>query len=316
MGRLNKYDSDVKVEILQNNHPTAANTSPTTGYLNNTIYDNYGNEYYFDKIPSSPENDLNAYNVSTQHSPGAVTTKTQKDYICINEMVDESYMRPPLWEDITSSIQNIDPENAIMLGSIATQVKLESNDPDQFMEPLSSSPLLSPLEIKTELKSHQLHHSLPSALSAATMTHHQASHHQHNPHHDSNLNHQTHQTLHLNLMHPNNSCNSSINMNNDDNNNSHHHNTYNNMLCGSTSACNQYEQNHLDYSSNLNSFSGAADSNGNLIPMHHQQVHAHPSSMQQAQHHHPQTQHHMQHTNGNVSYYNWQNQTPQVIIFN
>lgn len=63
---------------------------------------------------------------------------------------DDSYLRPPLWEDITSSIQNIDPENAIMLSNVsgATQVKMEAVD-DAFLEPLSS-PLLSPLEIKTE----------------------------------------------------------------------------------------------------------------------------------------------------------------------
>lgn len=61
-------------------------------------------------------------------------------------------MRPPLWEDITSSIQNIDPENAIMLGTIATQVKLETSSSAEdvhMLEPLAS-PLLSPLEIKTE----------------------------------------------------------------------------------------------------------------------------------------------------------------------
>lgn len=76
--------------------------------------------------------------------------KSHKEYVCHSDMVDDSFMRPPLWEDITSSIQNIDPENAIMLGSIATQVKLEATD-DQFMEPLAS-PLLSPLEIKSEQK--------------------------------------------------------------------------------------------------------------------------------------------------------------------
>lgn len=65
---------------------------------------------------------------------------------------DPFNMRPPLWEDITSSIQNIDPENAIMLGSMATQVKLETSSSTEdvhMLEPLSS-PLLSPLEIKTE----------------------------------------------------------------------------------------------------------------------------------------------------------------------
>lgn len=75
----------------------------------------------------------------------------------MNNMLDESFLRPPLWEDITSSIQNIDPENAIMLGTTATHVKLESCETDQFIEPLSTSPLLSPLEIKHELKQQHLH---------------------------------------------------------------------------------------------------------------------------------------------------------------
>lgn len=72
---------------------------------------------------------------------------------------EDSFLRPPLWEDITSSIQNIDPENAIMLNTLtgATQVKMEAND-DGFLEPLSS-PLLSPLDIKSEKAHHHaLHH--------------------------------------------------------------------------------------------------------------------------------------------------------------
>lgn len=95
---------------------------------------------------------------------------------------EESYMRPPLWEDITSSIQNIDPENAIMLGgAVATHVKLEANDTDQYIENLSNAPLLSPLEIKPELKSQhgssQVYVSIPSNSS-----HHHQSHHNHNVH--------------------------------------------------------------------------------------------------------------------------------------
>ncbi|KAG8038109.1 hypothetical protein G9C98_006434, partial [Cotesia typhae] len=33
---------------------------------------------------------------------------------------DDVFLRPPLWEDITSSIQKLDPENADMLGSQST----------------------------------------------------------------------------------------------------------------------------------------------------------------------------------------------------
>lgn len=54
---------------------------------------------------------------------------------------DDVFLRPPLWEDITSSIQKLDPENADMLGS-QPHVKLETDD--------VTPPVLSPVEIKTE----------------------------------------------------------------------------------------------------------------------------------------------------------------------
>ncbi|XP_019881173.1 dendritic arbor reduction protein 1 isoform X2 [Aethina tumida] len=63
---------------------------------------------------------------------------------------DDVFLRPPLWEDIASSIQNIDPENANMLGVGAGQVKLEAVDDLGVGCASTPSPLLSPLEIKTE----------------------------------------------------------------------------------------------------------------------------------------------------------------------
>lgn len=54
---------------------------------------------------------------------------------------DDVFLRPPLWEDITSSIQKLDPENADMLAS-QSHIKLETED--------VTSPVLSPVEIKTE----------------------------------------------------------------------------------------------------------------------------------------------------------------------
>ncbi|XP_017772842.1 PREDICTED: dendritic arbor reduction protein 1-like [Nicrophorus vespilloides] len=62
---------------------------------------------------------------------------------------DDVFLRPPLWEDIASSIQNIDPENANMLAVGAGQVKLEAVD-DLTAAACAPTPLLSPLEIKTE----------------------------------------------------------------------------------------------------------------------------------------------------------------------
>lgn len=99
---------------------------------------------------------------------------------------EDSFLRPPLWEDITSSIQNIDPENAIMLNALSgvTQVKMEAVD-DGFLEPLSSSPLLSPLEIKSE-KAH--HHQL-----AVHHNNNNHIHHMHNNNYQVTNYHQQHQ---------------------------------------------------------------------------------------------------------------------------
>jgi hypothetical protein len=127
MNRLNKLDTEVELEILPNQQQHVSG-SPTSGVYGS--YEHYG---------------------------------TVKEYYCgskrdICSENDDQFLRPPLWEDITSSIQNIDPENAIMLSALtgATQVKLESSD-DTFLESLSS-PLLSPLEIKTEKGYYQQNH--------------------------------------------------------------------------------------------------------------------------------------------------------------
>ncbi|XP_049885016.1 Krueppel-like factor 5 [Pectinophora gossypiella] len=61
---------------------------------------------------------------------------------------DDAFLRPALWEDIASSIRNIDPENANMLAPLgATHVKLEA---EEALLEECATPLLSPLEIKTE----------------------------------------------------------------------------------------------------------------------------------------------------------------------
>lgn len=61
---------------------------------------------------------------------------------------DDAFLRPALWEDIASSIRNIDPENANMLAPLgSTHVKLEA---DEALLEECATPLLSPLEIKTE----------------------------------------------------------------------------------------------------------------------------------------------------------------------
>lgn len=123
--------------------------------------------------------------------------KVHKEYICMSSAVDESYMRPPLWEDITSSIQNIDPENAIMLGgAVATHVKLEANDADQYIENLSTTPLLSPMQIKPESKT-QVY------VSSQHQQQQQHQHHHHS-HHPQNHNVQSSHSVYLNGIISNN----------------------------------------------------------------------------------------------------------------
>lgn len=72
--------------------------------VNTGAYDSYNKEVYF------------------------VGLKNNKEMVCSTDhhTMDDVFLRPPLWEDITSSIQNIDPENAMMLASLpsATQVSV------------------------------------------------------------------------------------------------------------------------------------------------------------------------------------------------
>ncbi|XP_076286761.1 uncharacterized protein LOC143212173 isoform X3 [Lasioglossum baleicum] len=75
---------------------------------------------------------------------------------------DDVFLRPPLWEDITSSIQKLDPENADMLGS-QSHVKMETDD--------VTSPVLSPVEIKSEpLPSQPTLHLLEGPVSNSVQT--------------------------------------------------------------------------------------------------------------------------------------------------
>jgi hypothetical protein len=64
---------------------------------------------------------------------------SQRSVLSVQE--DDVFLKPPLWEDIASSIQKLDPENAEMLGTL-TQVKIELPD-DQ----VNIAFLLSPIYI-------------------------------------------------------------------------------------------------------------------------------------------------------------------------
>lgn len=83
---------------------------------------------------------------------------------------DDVFLKPPLWEDITSSIQKLDPENADMLSTLAAaaqpQVKMEV--PDDVVPNGSCSgsslPLMNIQSIKTEKLSPSLPLPPPTSL--------------------------------------------------------------------------------------------------------------------------------------------------------
>lgn len=312
MGCLNKYDSDVKLEAIPRDHRPNTNVTPPIGHSLNTIYETYNNDYVYGKVHSSPERTTNLYNLSSNYASDATNHKSQhKEYGSVTNLVDEFPLRPPLWEDITSSIQNIDPENAIMLGSIATHVKLESNDPDHFIEPLSSSPLLSSLDIKAELKQQIVLGQVPTSTILESS-------------HDLNNRQQlsmpmvSHSSAHPNNGSISNNC---INLdNNDDNNNSNnHYNTYN-LLCGSASVISHYEPNHYDQFGHVNNFN-ETDHNNIVAMQIHQHIHQHTHIQHSHYHVSPpipnqngSAQHHPQHSGNHLYAHNWQNQGFQVSV--
>lgn len=276
MGRINKLESDVELDVVPINqhHPSSGSpplshhhhhqTGLVAGYGAQS-YDHYGKEFFF----------------GSKH----------RDALCSADG-DDSFLRPPLWEDITSSIQNIDPENAIMLGTLSgggvisavPQVKTEAVD-DAFLEPLSS-PLLSPLEIKTE-KSHQ--HSIQ--------------------HHNNNNN-----SIHQNQLLSDSSCNNHTSSNSTFLTNSesssylHHSHPPPHPASGLATSHHghgqqqQQQQHQQPQHHNLNGYMGCT--NGLVSTQQH-----HPQQQQQQQHqqtsqHHPQG-HHLQVNHNNNNYYHW-----------
>lgn len=209
VGRPNKTDSDIKVEIISRSQQLIPHvSSPRTIHSASTIYDSYGNDCNFSKVSPYPEADSNPYSLLAKYaSDTAPNVKSHKEYVCMASASEESYMRPPLWEDITSSIQNIDPENAIMLGgAVATHVKLEASENDPYIEDLSTAPLLSPLEIKPELKSQHG----PNQVYVQTPAN--SSHHHHHHNHPSQQHHpnqsiQSSHSIYLNGIISNSSIN-------------------------------------------------------------------------------------------------------------
>lgn len=300
MGRLHKLDTEIELEVIQH-QPSNSPSSLSCGGYSNHVYDSYSKEYYYGECSANIEQP----EITSAHEHKEImlfcnsisyTGSKHKEILCTD--VDEPFLRPPLWEDITSSIQNIDPENAIMLGTLATQVKLETTD-EHLLEPLAS-PLLSPLEIKTEKSHHHQHHQ----------------HHTHNHHITASLSggsgahalhHSTTPAAILAASNLPNQCNSnsensnsSTNNNNNNNNNGYHLTTPTN-----------YHQPPLQ--SNLNGYLGCTNGSGHISlhqhHHHHHHLHGTHNAMQNGS------------TGNNTNYYNnnnnsWQNHSQVSSIQN
>lgn len=127
LGRLHK-DTNIELEIIPNgshNQHSPNSTSPEysgDGHNNNNVL-NYNNNNPLMINANSGGTDLHSSPYEPQYGKEPFYGLKAKDIGC-GEQMDDAFLRPPLWEDITSSIQNIDPENAMMLASLpsATQV--------------------------------------------------------------------------------------------------------------------------------------------------------------------------------------------------
>lgn len=135
MGHLNRTNSDIKNEFLEKSYHSSKNSHffRTVGPSTDVNYDNCNIDLNFCKTSTSNTNIIKHHKES------------------MSGLLEETFFRPPLWDDITSSIQNIDPENAIMLGGARTgYVKQETNNPVRDVERISSDPMLTILEVKSE----------------------------------------------------------------------------------------------------------------------------------------------------------------------
>ncbi|XP_060833096.1 Krueppel-like factor 12 isoform X1 [Bombus pascuorum] len=156
---------------------------------------------------------------------------------------DDVFLRPPLWEDITSSIQKLDPENADMLGS-QSHVKMETDD--------VSSPVLSPVEIKTEpLPPPPTLHLLEGPASNSVSGY--ANGHPNPPTGPQVVHHRTAPAA-FKTFPPNNNSNN--------NNNNNNNTSANNNSTGTANNANGNGNNNSNNNANANGNSNSSNSNG------------------------------------------------------
>lgn len=158
MGRLHKLEADIELDVIPSPHNVSAArcnnnnnnihnlnsnqhspSSTTTEYAcdnNNGLNYNNNNPLMINNnlINNNGEgggNGLHHHPYETQYGKEVYYgIKCKEMSVCGGEPMDDAFLRPPLWEDIASSIQNIDPENAMMLASLpsATQVSRAISD--------------------------------------------------------------------------------------------------------------------------------------------------------------------------------------------
>ncbi|XP_044014544.1 homeobox protein 2-like isoform X2 [Aphidius gifuensis] len=188
---------------------------------------------------------------------------------------DDVFLRPPLWEDITSSIQKLDPENADMLGSqtttttpttsagtpttpttttgtttsttntnILSHVKIETED--------IQSPVLSPVDIKSEALSQQ-HQQQQQQQQQPTLhllegrQNNNVTNYQRNErklYNNSNNNNVNINNNNSSINNNNNNCSNNNNNNNTINNNNNSNSQNNNSNNNDTNSNNNDTQNH------------------------------------------------------------------------
>lgn len=139
---------DIKNEIPEKSYQSSRNSHflRTVGPPIDVNYDNYNIDFNTCKTDTSNPDIIKHHKES------------------MSGLLEETFFRPPLWDDITSSIQNIDPENAKMLGGASTgYVKQDINNPVKDLGRVSSDSILTILEVKSEPKhlTHQEYISLP-----------------------------------------------------------------------------------------------------------------------------------------------------------
>ncbi|CAB0035608.1 unnamed protein product, partial [Trichogramma brassicae] len=140
-------------EYFEQVGPTACRPSFVAAVVNNAQQQRGAHQHHHHHGQSSSSSSSSSSGHHSLHQQSSAHVTTLQN----NPSDDDVFLRPPLWEDITSSIQKLDPENADMLGQAQTvshlHVKLENLSDDQI-DPMSSpQPVLSPQDIKPDPQS-------------------------------------------------------------------------------------------------------------------------------------------------------------------